>query len=587
MERHKHDPGILGELTQQMQALSVEEQERAMYDLMTENELTLKMEGKQTPQQWMDQMDAAMEHKRRTTGGTILQKAMHMNLQFVKDQRWKFLRAEDWNVQRAVDRMGRFFEHKLDLFGEEALCRELTMQDLTPEDKEYWRETGFLQILDERDRTGRPVVIMFGKAQMNVPLDTVIRVCFYLCTISVNEERVQIGGVAQGYWAIGQAFTRPDRATAVLRSWRCLPVRTASKHFCYDNDKIKLLFGLMAQHWNPLQASRFRAHYGTPMECIYNLMTYGVSRESIPVRDDGTLLLEYHRSFLEALEAREKAERLLLALGDGNQIKEDQPFLPLETQNDLLETMWMETDGDDGMAPLPLDYEIEDILPDDVVQRLARSSVSTQEPLPMNTSITNLDGLPTSFLSRLARSSFVRSGTSTGGSASFTMQTSRPSNNGVPAIAPSVDSHKPKLPVIRTTSLIVVPGPLDVILGRGRHNKNKPGNRMLQDKLDGQYDKYEAADKYQKTALAEAILDEMKAQGSRFLVRQGEKKHAVWVEVTHEKARDKISHDFRNMRGTSGKKKAGATQNDTGGKGKRPRSLTGGQSQPSKRPFGF
>jgi len=36
--------------------------------------------------------------------------------------------------------------------------------------------------------------------------------------------------------------------------------------------------------------------------------------------------------------------------------------------------------------------------------------------------------------------------------------------------------------------------------------------------------------------------------GSRFLVREGEKKHGVWVEVSLEKARDKVAHDFRNLR---------------------------------------
>ncbi|KAL3904801.1 MAG: hypothetical protein SGILL_009927, partial [Bacillariaceae sp.] len=497
-----------------------------------------------------------------------------------------FLRAEDWNVEWACDRMARFFEHKLDLFGSDALCRELTMQDLTAEDVRLWRETGFLQVLDERDRSGRPVVVMFGLQQMGLPVETVLRVCFYMCCISVSEDRVQIGGVAQMYWGLGQAFGRPDRAAKVLSSWRCLPIRTASKHFCYDNTKLKWMFSLMAQHWSPLQAFRFRAHFGTPMECIYNLMTYGISRESIPVRDDGTLLTEYHKSFLDALEAREKAERLLVALGDQDDMNDDQPFLSQDTQVDLLQHMWAEEENGDSLAPLPLDFEIQDILPDDVIHRLTRSSISTQEPLPMDSSLTDLDGLPQSFLSRLARASFARSGTSNNNNSANTPISKRPSNSNPRVVTSAEASLKPQLPVIRTPSLIVIPGPLDVIMGRGRHNKQKPGNRKLQEKLDEHYDQYEAADKYKKTALAETILTAMMAEGSRFLVRQGEKKQAVWVEVTHEKARDKISHDFRNMRGTSGKKKAVA-QKDSNGGTKRPRSITGSIGQAMKRPFGM
>ena len=139
MERHGNDDRIVSDtvlqgLSRQMEAMTVEEQERAMYDLMTENELTLKMEDKQTPHQWMAQMDECMERKKSTHGGA-LQLAMNTNMQYVKDQRWKFLRAEDWHVEWACERMARFFEHKLDLFGSEALCRELTMDDLTDEDK--------------------------------------------------------------------------------------------------------------------------------------------------------------------------------------------------------------------------------------------------------------------------------------------------------------------------------------------------------------------------------------------------------------------------------------------------------------------
>jgi hypothetical protein len=585
LERHPSDHGaaVLHGLTRSMKALSVEEQERAMFDLMTENELILKIEDKQTPQQWMEQMDDCME-RRKTMHGAALQLAMNTNLEFVKDQRWKFLRAEDWNIVRATERMARFFEHKLELFGSDALCRELTMQDLTAEDVRMWRETGFFQILDERDRSGRPVMVLFGLQQLGLPIETVIRVSFYLTCISANEERAQISGVVQIYWGLGQAFGRPDRATAVLRSWRCLPIRAASKHFCYDSSKLQWMFSLMAQHWNPLQASRFRAHFGTPMECIYNLMTYGISRESMPVTDDGAVLTEYHKSFLEALEAGEKAERLLLALGDTDHIQ-DEPFLSPGTQADLLQHMWMEMDDEDGdsITPIPMDVEIQNILPEDVIQRLTRSSISTQEPLPMDTSLTDLEGLPKSFLARLARSSFVRSSdTFDGGRSASSPPSKRPSNISPSVTTSSEAALKPQLP-----GLIVIPGPLDVIMGRGRHNKSKPGNRKLQEKLDEHYVQYEASDKYQKTALAESILNTMMEEGSRFLIRQGDKKQAAWVEVTREKARDKISHDFRNMRGTSTKNKAQVQNDSNSGNGKRPLSTTGSQSQPLKRLFGW
>jgi len=95
---------------------------------------------------------------------------------------------------------------------------------------------------------------------------------------------------------------------------------------------------------------------------------------------------------------------------------------------------------------------------------------------------------------------------------------------------------------------IAVPDVLDVIMGRGRHNKKKPGNRKLNNLLESYQDEYETSDKFQKTVLAEIVVKKMIEDGSRFLVRDTEKKSGLWIEVSMEKARDKVAHDFRNLR---------------------------------------
>ena len=138
----------------------------------------------------------------------------------------------------------------------------------------------------------------------------------------------------------------------------------------------------------------------------------------------------------------------------------------------------------------------------------------------------------------------------------------------------------------RGSSIIIVPGPDDVIMGRGRHNKNKPGNRKLQNLLLEHLQQYEEADKYQKTKIAETVLQRMVDTGSRFLVREQQQavgdgggdndtkpnakstnkrqtKKGIWVEVTPEKARDKIAHDFRNLRSAAAASAAAAPTNGT------------------------
>ena len=56
--------------------------------------------------------------------------------------------------------------------------------------------------------------------------------------------------------------------------------------------------------------------------------------------------------------------------------------------------------------------------------------------------------------------------------------------------------------------------------------------------------KYEAADKFGKTVLAERIVTIIHESGGRFLKRGND----VWVEVDDIMAREKISHFFRKLR---------------------------------------
>jgi hypothetical protein len=45
---------------------------------------------------------------------------------------------------------------------------------------------------------------------------------------------------------------------------------------------------------------------GSHIECVYNLMTFGIPRDAIPLSDAGTLDLSYHRGMMDAMQAREE-----------------------------------------------------------------------------------------------------------------------------------------------------------------------------------------------------------------------------------------------------------------------------------------
>lgn len=71
----------------------------------------------------------------------------------------KFLRSESFHVTKAADRMVRFFDLKLFLFGPALLCKEITMDDLSKDDRNTLK-AGFIQVLPVRDRAGRAIIVL-------------------------------------------------------------------------------------------------------------------------------------------------------------------------------------------------------------------------------------------------------------------------------------------------------------------------------------------------------------------------------------------------------------------------------------------
>ena len=113
------------------------------------------------------EMELALTEKVTEEGGGPMnqglgyKKAMSMSPEYVENLKISFLRAENYNSKDAAARMIRFFDRKLELFGEEKLVKDITFQDLGEEEVKVL-ERGCYQVLPQRDRAGRAIVYMCG-----------------------------------------------------------------------------------------------------------------------------------------------------------------------------------------------------------------------------------------------------------------------------------------------------------------------------------------------------------------------------------------------------------------------------------------
>lgn len=96
--------------------------------------------------------------------------------------------------------------------------------------------------------------------------------------------------------------------------------------------------------------------------------------------------------------------------------------------------------------------------------------------------------------------------------------------------------------------LLLHPLSTDVLMGRGWHQQEHPGNLELVRIVEEHRQEYKAARKLNKTKLNWTIVETVKESGGRFLQRSQPSDSCGgigWIEASDESARDKVSKHFR------------------------------------------
>eukprot|EP00934_Nitzschia_sp_Nitz4_P001110 Nitzschia sp. Nitz4//scaffold83_size84149//41389//42977//NITZ4_005172-RA/size84149-processed-gene-0.57-mRNA-1//-1//CDS//3329558941//1110//frame0 len=93
---------------------------------------------------------------------------------------------------------------------------------------------------------------------------------------------------------------------------------------------------------------------------------------------------------------------------------------------------------------------------------------------------------------------------------------------------------------------IIIPRPKDVLFGKNARARDHPGNVRALNVVEHYFEEYERANKWNKTVVADRIIDLIWQSGGRFLKQQQE--GGPWEEVPQTLARQKIAHWCRHMR---------------------------------------
>jgi hypothetical protein len=113
-------------------------------------------------------IDKALSEIPRTRRST-LDRAFLFKPSLERDVKFKlmFLRAESYDAKKAANRMEKYFVHKVELFGEEKLVKNITLDDLDQKCMKVLG-AGTMFELPHTDQTGRPIVYFdVGKFDVN------------------------------------------------------------------------------------------------------------------------------------------------------------------------------------------------------------------------------------------------------------------------------------------------------------------------------------------------------------------------------------------------------------------------------------
>eukprot|EP00531_Pseudo-nitzschia_arenysensis_P005981 CAMPEP_0116152942 /NCGR_PEP_ID=MMETSP0329-20121206/20955_1 /TAXON_ID=697910 /ORGANISM="Pseudo-nitzschia arenysensis, Strain B593" /LENGTH=870 /DNA_ID=CAMNT_0003649767 /DNA_START=126 /DNA_END=2738 /DNA_ORIENTATION=+ len=304
-------------------------------------------------------------------------------------------------------------------------------------------------------------------------------------------------------------------------------------------------------------------------EVLYKLMTFGIPRETIPINDTtGEIQLELHRAILKAIGEREDQDRSIEAnktspfsapmgpsatsvpLGkstEGSAGTDNKNMIGI-TSSTVSDRLWMSlmasTGSNTSFALFPNLLEDDQLKDgsDHSTRSLLGSPLSGKSP----SSLKMENPLPDLSSSLSANSASM---STYGGH--WESKPAAPVTSVASELPNRTEERPPTLSVPK-----VIPAPNDVIMGRGPWNRNHPGNLQLKAMLERERDRYERVNRFERMQIVDAMLNELYNDlGARFLYKPkpqqtkgGEACDDVWLEAKRDKAHDKITHDFRNLR---------------------------------------
>jgi hypothetical protein len=157
----------------EMNQMSVQSREQILYDLHGISETMGSHETPEFLETCLSQLQEALDQLHENTKEAY-RLACSMNPEYVCSASFRlmFLRADMFDPSKAAVRFAKHFQAKLELFGREMLCKDITQDDLNEQGALKCLYSGWIQELPIRDISGRLVSVSFQQVMNSeLPLE--------------------------------------------------------------------------------------------------------------------------------------------------------------------------------------------------------------------------------------------------------------------------------------------------------------------------------------------------------------------------------------------------------------------------------
>mmetsp|Transcript_44787 Transcript_44787/g.108195 ORF Transcript_44787/g.108195 Transcript_44787/m.108195 type:complete len:553 (-) Transcript_44787:953-2611(-) len=503
-------------LTQGMTRLTFEELQQEQEDLHGVS-ATIS-EEKVEVQVLLDTLD---EHLNGMKMGTAFAFAESLNRDFCQnyDFRMMFLRANRYDPKVAAKQIIKFLDIKLELFGLEKLTEEITLKDLTLEDKKHLL-SGSMQLLPSTDRAGRRIVLHVAGLRIGKTPLSELRARFYFSMNVIKSMKIPSRGIVVIDCLVGQYRDKLKGAGFVenMKLSLSMPHHVAGFHICVD-DVISVAFGKAGIAITPDKfRSKIKIHHGSPVECQYLLSTYGIPPEALPFTVDNELIMDHHLSwYQDCLQQESTVESSLLQDQNKNEPnKNDVVFIGRITKgngNERLRGLAVRYSGPYSAC----DPKERRELVDSVIAEIKRGGGRF---LKLDSSGVLWEEVPISEIREKITQMFRNLRRPTG-------------SQQRAAIDPGPMGER---------IIVGEPSENDVLFGR---QLSQTGNQRLKELVEAMAFEYDASNRGRKKKLVDALVRDIKGTGARFLKQTSD---GQWEVVSDVAAGIKIATHFRNHR---------------------------------------